>query len=62
MSGCRRNRIPLGRQRMALSDQLTDLARRTKQLDDSAAAAREKDRTKLEEDASDADELQRILR
>jgi len=61
MSGCRRNRIPLGRQRMALSDQLTDLAGRTKQLDDSAAA-REKDRTKLEEDASDADELQRILR
>ncbi len=47
---------------MALSDQLTDLAGRTKQLDDSAAAAREKDRTKLEEDASDADELQRILR
>ncbi len=46
---------------MALSDQLTDLAGRTKQLDDSAAA-REKDRTKLEEDASDADELQRILR
>jgi len=33
---------------MALSDQLTDLANRTKQLEDSAAAAREQDRKKLE--------------
>jgi hypothetical protein len=35
---------------MALSDQLTDLAGRTKHLEDSAAAAREKNRTKLEQD------------
>ena len=33
---------------MALSDQLTDLAGRTKKLEDSAAAAREKDRADLE--------------
>jgi hypothetical protein len=35
---------------MALSDQLTDLAGRTKQLEDSAAAAREMNRTKLEQE------------
>jgi len=35
---------------MALSDQLTDLAGRTKQLEESAAAAKEKNRTKLEQD------------
>src|SRR2546423_13653069 len=34
---------------MALSDQLTDLANRTKQLEDAAATTRAKDRTKLEE-------------
>jgi hypothetical protein len=35
---------------MALPDQLTDLGGRTKQLEDSAAAATEKNRTKLEQD------------
>jgi hypothetical protein len=35
---------------MALPDQLTDLAGRTKQLEDSAAAATENNRTKLEQD------------
>src|SRR5437764_14298230 len=34
---------------MALSDQLTDLANRTRQLEDAAATTRAKDRTKLEE-------------
>jgi hypothetical protein len=35
---------------MALSDQLTDLASRTKKLEDAAAAARAKNRAKLEQD------------
>ena len=34
---------------MALSDQLTDLANRTKQLEDSASAARERNGIKLEQ-------------
>jgi hypothetical protein len=35
---------------MALSDQLLDLASRTKQLEDAAAAARAQDHAKLEQD------------
>jgi len=50
---------------MALSDQLTDLANRTKQLEGSAAAARDQDRKKLEQqrdtlDASMQKQAQKI--
>ena len=40
---------------MALSDQLTDLAARTKKLEDSAAASKEKSRTQLEQDRTKLD-------
>ena len=44
---------------MALSDQLSDLAHRTKQLEDSAAATREQDRDKLEQQRDKLDATMR---
>jgi hypothetical protein len=41
---------------MALSDQLTELAKRAKQLEDHAAAAKQKNKADLERDVKDARE------